>query len=209
MLPVKDAMANSFARSLVSGLTFAAPITDASAASKVVSIDQQQDLEAKKEEIASQIQYFDESGNEIFPYTLDELKEMIVLDPVQPTLSLAQESDMVSIAADYRVFTQTPFSFKSNYWLGGGLWGKAFKDPSQLFITPTGTAKAMIVIARKDVNNNNAGDEAGRVSLPGGWTGEIYMSWSHLTRGKSYRFNFMNNAGDVEHKISKAVLWYD
>ncbi|AVL07086.1 hypothetical protein [Bacillus subtilis] len=45
----------------------------------------QDEIEAKKEEIASQIKIFDENNKEIHPYTTEQLKSMIRLTEEQPT----------------------------------------------------------------------------------------------------------------------------
>lgn len=194
----------------VAGLTFTTTTTEALAASEETSIVSQDDLEVKKEEIASQIKFYDGNGIEIFPYTLEELKNMIKLAPEQSQMSAISSSinaDSVMLAADYRVYNSGSFSFSNNYWLGGGLWGKAFLNPAQLFVTSSGTAKAFYVIAYKDAGTS-AGAEAGSVYLPGGWTGEIHISWSHLPRGKNYRFNFAKSGSGTAY-IQKASLWYD
>lgn len=199
----------------VAGFTFSTtPETEALAASADTSILSEDVLDAKKEEIASQIKIYDENGVEIHPYTLEELKDMIKLTEEQQQLSTSTfsspEVDSVMATADYRVYNSTSFSFKYNYWLGGGLWGKAFKDPAQLFVTPTGTAKAFNVIAVKDVDGVRGGDTVGTVAMPGGWSGQAHISWAHLPRGKSYRFNF-DNAGSSSTTvyIQKASVWYD
>lgn len=196
----------------VAGFTFSPAATEALAAPEDTSILSQDVLDAQKEKIASQIKFYDENGSEIQPYTLEELKNMISLSQEIPQRSSfsSLKSDSIMPAADYRVYNSTGFSFKYNYWIGGGLWGNAFLNPAQLFLTPSGTAKAFNVIARKDVNGSYAGDEAGRVSLPGGWVGEVHIPWSHLPRGKSYRFN-LDNAADssVTVYIQSATVWYD
>lgn len=45
----------------------------------------QEEIDAKKEEIASQIKIFDENNKEIHPYTTEQLKNMIRLTEEQPT----------------------------------------------------------------------------------------------------------------------------
>nr|WGD64162.1 hypothetical protein P5648_22390 [Bacillus subtilis] len=45
----------------------------------------QEEIEAKKEEIASQIKIFDENNKEIHPYTTEQLKGMIRLTEEQAT----------------------------------------------------------------------------------------------------------------------------
>lgn len=201
-----------FSLATVAGLTFSTIGAEAQAAAEPTILSQN-NLDTKKEEIAKQIKIYDENGFEIQPYTLEELKSMITLSEEKAqfsTYSSVQSDSISTLATDYRVYTSTAFSFKYNIWLGGGLWGKAFKDPAQLFVTSDGTAKAMKIVAAKDVSGTHAGDTAGSVSLPGGWTGEIHMSWSHLTRGKSYRFNFVNSgSSSVTVKVKKATVWYD
>ncbi|MCY9145441.1 hypothetical protein [Bacillus sp. T9C1] len=162
----------------------------------------QDEINAKKEEIASQIKIFDENNNEIQPYTLKELKDMITLKEEMPLDG--------SLHALYSTYTSKPFSFKYNFSIGGGTYGKAFKNPGTLLITPEGTAKKFSVIAKYDNGKGGVGGQAGRVNLPGGWTGEIHMNWTQLKRGKSYHFNFVNgSSSDVTVKIKKVVVWYN
>lgn len=74
-------------------------------------------------------------------------------------------------------------------------------------MTPSGSAKAFNIIARKDTGSG-AGDQAGKVSLPGGWQGETHMSWSHLPRSKSYHFNFVNKSSST-NKMKSVKLMYE
>ncbi|HBO5951915.1 TPA: hypothetical protein L4613_006344 [Pseudomonas aeruginosa] len=158
-------------------------------------------LDAKKEELASQIKIYDENDDEIHPYTLQELKDMITLDD--------QNQDN-PIHALYKTYTSKPFGFKYNFSIGGGTYGKAFKNPITLLITPQGTAKKFSVAAKYDNGKGGVGGTAGKISLPGGWTGQIHMNWTQLKRGKSYHFNFINNSSsDVEVKMKKVIVWYD
>ncbi|CUB13681.1 hypothetical protein BN2127_JRS9_04023 [Bacillus subtilis] len=160
------------------------------------------EIESKKEEIASQIKIFDENNNEIQPYTLKELKDMITLKEEMPLEG--------SLHALYSTYTSKAFSFKYNFPIGGGTYGKAFKNPGTLLITPEGTAKKFSVIAKYDNGKGGVGGQAGRVSLPGGWRGEIHMNWTQLKRGKSYHFIFDNDSSsDVTVKIKKVVVWYN
>lgn len=137
-------------------------------------------LDAKKEELASQIKIYDENGDEIHPYTLQELKDMITLDD--------QNQDN-PIHALYKTYTSKPFGFKYNFSIGGGTYGKAFKNPITLLITPQGTAKKFSVAAKYDNGKGGVGGTAGKISLPGGWTGQIHMNWGRVLKMRIYNGN--------------------
>ncbi|MGM0750188.1 MAG: hypothetical protein ACQEUS_20665 [Bacillota bacterium] len=171
-------------------------------AAEVKTVAQNIGLDAKKEEIASQIKVYDENNNEIHPYTLQELKEMLTLKEEMPLDD--------SLHALYSTYTNKAFNFNYNYSIGGGTYGKAFKNPGTLLITPQGTAKKFSVVAKYDNGKGGVGGQAGKVSLPGGWTGQIHMNWKQLKRGKSYHFNFINDgSSDVNVKIKEVIVWYN
>ncbi|WP_144664860.1 hypothetical protein [Bacillus velezensis] len=159
-------------------------------------------LDAKKEEVASQIKIYNEENNQIHPYTLKELKDMIKLQEEMPLDG--------SFHVLYSTYTSKAFSFKYNFSIGGGTYGKAFKNPGTLLITPQATAKKFSVAAKYDNGKGGVGGQAGKVSLPGGWTGQIHMNWTHLKRGKSYHFNFINDSSsNVTVKIKEVIVWYN
>lgn len=168
------------------------------------------DLDQQKEAIAKEIVFYDENGDVVEPYTLEELKAMIVLDPEKSEVSEVSESVGLTaeLAADYRVYSSSAFEFSNSIWIGGGLWGKAFKDPATVFVTPKGTAKDFTISIRKDVDGIRAGDTVSVVDLPGGWSGEIHMAQHHLPRGKSYRYNFLSG-GSGTISINNVTVWYD
>ncbi|MED4518147.1 hypothetical protein P9247_19250 [Bacillus subtilis] len=161
----------------------------------------QDEIEAKKEEIASQIKIFDENNNEIHPYTIEELKGMIRLTEEQPTDN--------PIKVLKKTYSTGYFEFGSNIWLGGGpgSYGKPYKDPSTTIITYKGTARAFSVTAYYN-GRNGPGGQAKKISLPGGWKGQMHMNWS-LKKGKSYRFKFKNESGGGKITINNATLWYN
>lgn len=101
------------------------------------------------------------------------------------------------------------FDFGSNIWLGRskGSYGQAYKDPSTLIITYKGTAKAFSVTAYYD-GRNGPGGQAQKISLPGGWKGQIHMNWT-VKKGKSYRFKFKNESSGGKVTIKNATLWYN
>ncbi|KRT87108.1 MULTISPECIES: hypothetical protein [Bacillus] len=172
---------------------------------KILSQDK---LKAKKEEIAKQIKYYDENGNEIHPYTLEELKDMIKLTLDQPQVSTSSEiEDHPFMLAGYKKYNTGSFSFSYNIYLGGGTYGKAFKDPATILVTPKGTAKPFYIIAKYD-KNGGAGKQAQKISLPGGWKGEMHMNFS-LKKGKKYRIQFENKNTNTTVYIKKTSLWYD
>ncbi|KRT93762.1 hypothetical protein ABE068_18355 [Bacillus glycinifermentans] len=159
------------------------------------------DLDAKKEEIAKQIKIYGENGEEIHPYTLEELKDMIRLTGEQP------EDNPIKVTR--KTFKSGSFNFYYNYWLGGGTYGKAFKNPITLFVTPSGTAKPFSIIIVYD-KNGGPGSQAQKVSLPGGWVGEMHFNVYNMKRGKKYRFKFVNDGSSSTNvKIKTASLWYD
>lgn len=163
----------------------------------------QNEIEAKKAEIATHIKIFDENNKEIHPYTTEELKSMIRLAEEQHgdnPLEILKKS-----------YSSGYFDFSSNIWLGGGpgRYGKSFKDPKTLIIAYKGTAKAFAVAAYYDNGKGGPAGQAKKVSIPGGWKGEFHMNWN-LKKGKSYRFKFTNEAGfDKVITIKKATLWYN
>ncbi|UOY89275.1 hypothetical protein [Bacillus glycinifermentans] len=161
----------------------------------------QNDLDAKKEEIAKQIKIYGENGDEIHPYTLEELKDMIKLEE--------EQSEDTPIKVMYKTFTSPAFNFNYNYWLGKGSYGQAFKNPRTLLVTPQGTAKPFSIIVAYD-KNGGPGSRAKKVSLPGGWKGEMHYNMTDLKRGKKYRFKFVNDGSSSTNvKIKKVSLWYD
>ncbi|MEC2189685.1 MULTISPECIES: hypothetical protein [Bacillus subtilis group] len=161
----------------------------------------QEEIDAKKEEIASQIKIFDENNKEIHPYTTEQLKSMIRLTEEQPTDN--------PIKVLKKTYSTGYFDFGSNIWLGGGpgSYGKAYKDPSTLIITYKGTARAFSVTAYYDGRNGPDG-QAQKISLPGGWRGQMHMNWN-VKKGKSYRFKFKNESGGGTITINNATLWYN
>lgn len=76
---------------------------------------------------------------------------------------------------------------------GGGLYGKAFKNPTYVSIEPKGTAKKMSMTMYLD-KDGALGKSVGSVTLPGGWQGETPVSWQHLTRGKKYHSEIANES---------------
>ncbi|MCB4341108.1 hypothetical protein ACFVIX_18840 [Bacillus subtilis] len=158
----------------------------------------QDEINAKKEEIASQIKIFDENNKEIHPYTTEELKSMIRLTEEQP------EDNPIKILK--KTYSTGYFDFGSNIWLGSGTYGKAYKDPSTLIITYKGTARAFSVTAFYN-GRNGPGGQAKKISLPGGWKGQMHMNWN-VKKGKSYRFKFKNESSGGKITINNATLWY-
>ncbi|MFU1714997.1 hypothetical protein ACM392_05540 [Bacillus amyloliquefaciens] len=115
-------------------------------------------LDAKKEEVASQIKIYDEENNQIHPYTLKELKDTIKLQEEMPLDA--------SFHALYSTYTSKAFSFKYNFSIGGGTYGRAFKNPGTLLITPQGTAKKFSVVAKYDNGKGGVGGQAGKYHYP-------------------------------------------
>ncbi|MBC8621178.1 hypothetical protein [Bacillus paralicheniformis] len=181
-------------------------MTMPSTETKILSQDE---LETKKEEIAKQIKYFDENGDEIHPYTLEELKNMIKLTPDQPQDSTSSETEDHPFKLAYKTYTpKTGFHFDYNLYLGQGKYGYAFKDPKTILITPKGTAKPFNIIVKYD-KNGAPGNQAQKVTLPGGWRGEMHMNFS-VKKGKKYRIHFVNPSnGKTTVYIKKTTLWYD
>ncbi|KAA6446928.1 hypothetical protein [Bacillus swezeyi] len=158
------------------------------------------DLETKKEEIASQIKIFDEYDNEIHPYTLEELKGMLILTE--------EQTEDTPIKVMKKTYSSGYFDFSSNIWLGGGTYGRAFKDPTTMIITSYGTAKKFSISARHETRDG-PGKQAKKISVPGGWKGQMHFNWS-LKKGKSYRFNFVNEGStNTTVKIKETTLWYN
>ncbi|GED04278.1 hypothetical protein [Bacillus atrophaeus] len=160
----------------------------------------QEEIEAKKEEIASQIKIFDENNKEIHPYTTEQLKGMIRLTEEQ------SEDNPIKILK--KSYSSGYFDFSNYIWLGGGpgIYGKAYKDPSTLLITYKGTAKAFSVAAHYEGKKGPAG-QAQKVSIPGGWKGQFHLNWN-LKKGKSYRIKFTSSGGKLI-TIKQATLWYN
>ncbi|MEX3914283.1 hypothetical protein AB4672_21155 [Bacillus paralicheniformis] len=159
------------------------------------------EIDLKKEKIASQIKIFDENNKEIHPYTTEQLKRMIILaeeQPIDNPIKILKKS-----------YSSGYFEFGSNIWLGGGTesYGKAYKDPSTLIITYKGTARAFSVTAYYDGRNGPDG-QAQKISLPGGWKGQMHMNWN-VKKGKSYRFKFKNESSGGKVTIKNATLWYN
>ncbi|MCY7768629.1 hypothetical protein [Bacillus haynesii] len=178
-------------------------MTMPSTETKILSQDE---LETKKEEIAKQIKYFDENGDEIHPYTLEELKNMIKLTPDQPQEPTDTEDHPFKLA--HKTYTSTNFHFAYNVYLGKGVYGDAFKDPKTILVTPKGTAKPFNINVKYD-KNGAPGSQAQKVSLPGGWVGEMHMNFS-VKKGKKYRIQFDNpKSGKTTIYIKETVLWYN
>ena len=161
----------------------------------------QDEIEAKKEEIASQIKIFDENNKEIHPYTTEQLKSMIRLTEEQPTDN--------PIKVLKKTYSSGYFDFYYNIWLGKGTYGKTFKDPSTLIVTYKGTARKFSVSAFYDDGRGGAKGRAQKVTLPGGWKGQFHMNWN-LKKGKSYHIKFENEGNtDKLITINQATLWYN
>lgn len=135
-------------------------------------------------EIASQIQYYDGEGNKIYPYTIEELEKMV--DP-----------NRISTFATH---SSGPTNFTDEIWVGGGLYGKTWLNPKSLLITPRGVAKAIKVTAWESAAPPKK--SYGSVDLPAGWQNQINLSFSHLDRGKSYRFL-------IENQSSTNMIYFD
>lgn len=159
------------------------------------------DLDVKKENIVKQIKTYDGKGNKIFPYSIDELKSMLTLEE-----ELMNEPRLSTL---YKVYKTGAFSFSYNVWIGKGNIGQAFKNPRTLLITPQGVAKKMTISVALD-KNGTVGSRVKKVTLPGGWSGEMHYNMTDLKRGKKYRFQLVNGKSDEKTiKMKNASIWYD
>lgn len=167
--------------------------------------------EIQKEKIAAQIQYYDASGKKIQPYSKDELKEMVVTKALSNPLESAMSLSSIGTYETYEKKKIGKTSFSHNVWIGGGLWGEAYENPIDLQITPEGESRAIHIIVYNDKENKRAGKEVGRIEVPAGLYGGIHMSWSHLKRGKKYRFELVNVKASTKNKyeLKSGVLLYD
>lgn len=135
------------------------------------------------DELISQVKIFDEN-NEQIPYSTEELKEIIKFIPDDSTTIKTQSSSIASLSSWNYSYNTGEFSFSNNIWIAGGA---GFRNPVDILITPKGTAKAFtFYIFHTD------GTQARRIDLPGGWSGDLHMDLTSLTRNYSYKFQFVN-----------------
>jgi len=145
-------------------------------------VSSQEVFAAESESVTSQMKFYDENDNQIFPYTEEELNQF------------AKDATTGNSLARVSVYNTEAFTFKSNIWLGGGYNGSAFLNPNHIIMDPSGLAKSFDFLAYYD-NGVGAGSQAARISIPGGWTGKTILPLGHLARGNSYRFNLDHTAG--------------
>lgn len=156
----------------------------------------------KEEDLLSQIQFYDNEGNEIQPYTLAELDEMFDFYPLTPSTMITPFASTLNYG---------PYSFKSHFWVGPqSSYGTAFYNPIDMYFTVLNEAKPFTIKVYND-NGGYLGSLADSVALPGGWSGTVHSSFlATLPRKKSYRIKFENNAGsDVWNKVDKVTVFYN
>lgn len=147
------------------------------------------------EDFYSQIKVFDGNNNQI-EYSVEEIKEIVKL-----------EENSITPYSKYTTYNYGPMTFSSNFYVGPGSNGKAFFNPADTLITVNGTASAIKIKAYNDTGTGS-GTLARTLQIPGGWTGTIHMSgWTTLPRGKSYRFNILNDG--KKFTINNVQVWYN
>src|SRR5690625_2189638 len=116
------------------------------------------------------IQYFDENNQPIFPYSQDILKEY---------------QNVNNQISNWNIYYLSKTKFTYQIWVASGRY---FRNPGTVILNANNTVRSAITIKAYDGSKL-----AGSASLSSGWIGSISVPFSHLPRGKSYRFQLQNN----------------
>lgn len=133
------------------------------------------------DEFISQVKVFDGDNNQIH-YTKEELEQLIWFEP----------ENLITPFSKYTSFNYGPMTFSYNFYVGDGLYGRAFLNPINTAVTVKGTASPFKINVMNDTGSG-PGTLATSIEMPGGWSGTVhYSGWGSLPRNKSYRFQFVN-----------------
>lgn len=131
------------------------------------------------EELLSKVKIYDGDDN-LIPYTLEELSEIITFETESPEL---QQDNLITPFAVQRTYTSPSFIFSNYTDLKGG---DLFKDPLDIRITPKGEAKDFTL----SVLNTN-GISVQNIRIDGGWYGTAHYA---VNKTGNYGFRFTNRA---------------
>lgn len=132
-----------------------------------------------------EIEYYDENNQRIYPYSEEELNNMQNVD---------------TFASSWKKYRFGKTTLTYSLWIGGGT---TFYNPGSVIVESKSAFRNKLT-----VNAYEGTRLAGSARIGSGWVGDAAMSFTHLKRGKSYKFKLVNNTIGRPAYLDGGEVWY-